>query len=179
MAEEDITEIKVFGNDDESLKTLGQLLSNETSRKIIQLLTHKEMYTNQISKKLGIQMNITIFHLKKLVELGLLIVTHKQIVKKGVDHKYYKMVPNMFVTSTQPKKELHENGFLKKFFKDGIKFTSIILATIISFFIYDELDIEAVLGYPSDVKDLSLEIPFLVIIFGLIILLILKKNRKN
>ena len=130
MTEENNTKIRVFGNDDESLKILGQLLSTETSRKIIQLLTQEEMYINQISKKLGIQMNITIFHLKKLEELGLLIVTHKQIVKKGVDHKYYKMVPNMFVTATQTKKEVHENEFLKKFFKEGVKFLTVTIAVI-------------------------------------------------
>jgi len=177
LTDENSTEIKVFGNDDESLKTLGQLLSSETSRKIIHLLTREEMYTNQISMKLGIQMNTTVFHLKKLVEVGLVTVTHKKIVKKGVDHKYYKMVPNMFVTSTQSKKEVHENGFLKKFFKDGIKFASIGILTFSVFMITDFKRFlypnEFALDFPV------LVIPLTVLIIGLIIERILSRKKKG
>ena len=163
MTDENSTEIKVFGNDDESLKTLGQLLSSETSRKIIQLLTQEEMYTNQISKKLGIQMNTIVFHMKKLVEVGLVTVTHKQIVKKGVDHKYYKMMPNIFVTSIQSKKEIHENGFLKKFFKEGIKFSFIPIIAIMSLFTQHTFD-NSGLDVAKSNND--------VIIIGLIIIII-------
>lgn len=177
------TKIKVFGTDDESLKTLGQLLSNETSRKIIQVLTQEEMYTNQISKKLGIQMNITIFHLKKLEELGLVTVTHKRIVKKGVDHKYYKMIPNMFVTSTQTKKEVHKNGFLKKFFKDNVKILTVSLVFASWFFsnkILEGFDLQGVDSSPIQINKDSLSV-----VVGLIVILILlgcsklkqKRNR--
>lgn len=117
--------IKVFGNDEESLKILGQLLSNETSRKIIGLLTEKEMYTNEISKTLGIQMNLTIHHIQKLEEIGLLTVRHKPIVRKGVDHKFYKVIPNLFVTQSHTTQEMQDNKFFKKFFKEGIKFAVI------------------------------------------------------
>lgn len=166
---DDNTDIRVFGNDDESLRILGQLLSSETSRKIIQILIKEEMYANQISNKLGIQINTILFHLKKLADLGLVTVTHKQIVKKGVDHKYYKMIPNIFVTVTLPKKEIHEKGFLKRIFRDGVKFTIIGIAGIISFIIPHEFYSRNTWSGLYIENELSLELPLLVITIGLII----------
>lgn len=177
----------MFGNDDESLRILGQLLSSETSRKIIQLLIQEEMYTNQISKRLGIQMNTISFHMKKLVEVGLVTVTHKQIIKKGIDHKFYKMVPNIFVTATLPKKEIHENGFLKKIFKEGIKLTVIAIA---SFFVWDIFNItdetspgKIVLNnktypHPEVFTELLILVPIIIIVCG-IILIWFKKIKKR
>jgi len=182
LTEEDNTNIRVFGNDDESLRILGQILSNETSRKIIQLLTQEEMYTNQISKRLGIQMNTIIFHLKKLVEVGLVTVTHKQIIKKGVDHKYYKMIPNIFVTSTQPKKEVHANGFLKKFFKEGIKFAAIGFLSIITWKYFVTLHIPEINNNYNLVESTSENLTIPIIIFsiiGVLIYLYLKKRKKG
>lgn len=140
MTDKDITKIKVFGNDEDSLKTLGQLLSNETSRKIISCLNGNEMYINQISKTCGIQMNLTIHHIKKLEEVGLVSVVEKPIVRKGVNHKFYKMVPNIFVNTTQTKQEMKEKGFFKRFFKDGVKIAGVGLSTwfILRFFQYQQ-----------------------------------------
>lgn len=56
--------IKVFSSEDERLKVLGELLSNKSSRDIIRLLSHKEMYTNEIAKKLDMRSNLVIHYLK-------------------------------------------------------------------------------------------------------------------
>ena len=128
---EDFDKIKVFSSEDEKLKLLGELLSNKSSRDIIKLLSKKEMYTNEIAKKLDIRANLVIHHLKKLEELGLLEITHKKIVKKGSNHRYFKMIPNLFIISNHEKKEINKNGFLKKFFKKSIKFATIGLAGVI------------------------------------------------
>ena len=120
--------IKVFDSDDKSLKLLGELLSNDTSRRIIKLLIENESYTNEISKKLDIRVSLVIHHLKKLEELGVLEITHKQIVKKGNDHRYFRMVPGLFLAPSKSKEEIEKSGFLKKIFKEGIKFSSILIA---------------------------------------------------
>lgn len=206
LTEENSTKIKVFGNDDESLKILGQLLSNETSRKIISCLNGNEMYINQISKACGIQMNLVIHHIKKLEEVGLVTITEKPIVRKGVDHKFYKMVPNVFVNTTQTKEEMKENGFFKKFFKDGIKFMAIIIAAITSFKITEPYEITHKITIPTesqaDVTPFSSEsingtasyvtteiivgdvlsqffITGIIITLGLFLILINKKRKKS
>jgi len=50
-----LDKIKVFSSEDENLKVLGELLSNKSSRGIIKLLLDKEMYTNEIAKKIRTQ----------------------------------------------------------------------------------------------------------------------------
>lgn len=137
--EENIDKIKIFSSDDEKLKILGELLSNKSSRDIIKLLNENEMYTNEIAVKLDLRTNLVIHHLKKLEELGLLEIRNKRISKKGNEHRFFKMIPNFIVTSNHTKKETEEKGFLSKIFKDGIKFVSIGIGGIVSFFISNAL----------------------------------------
>lgn len=127
---ENIDKIKIISSEDEKLKILGELLSNKSSRDIIKLLMNKKMYTNEIATKLDIRISLVIHHLRKLEELELLEITHKSIVRKGNKHRYFKMIPNLFLLPTQSKEEIHKNGFLKKFFKDGIKFVAVFLVVI-------------------------------------------------
>ena len=91
LENDDNIDIKIFGSEDESLKLLGELLSNKTSRKMIKLLMDQEMYANQIAKKLDLRPNIVLHHLKKLDELKLLEITHNKIIRKGQEHKFYKI----------------------------------------------------------------------------------------
>lgn len=122
--------IKVFGSDDESLKILGELLSNETSRKIIRSLIEKEMYTNELSTKLGIRVSLIIHHLKKLENLGLLEISRKQIVRKGNNHRYFRMIPNVFLSPNESKEDIETKGTLRRFFRDGVKFMMILVASL-------------------------------------------------
>ena len=130
MAED---EIKVFDANDQNLKMLGELLANESSRNIIKLLINKQMYTNEIAKKLDMRVSLVIHHLKKMEDLELLEITHKQIVRKGNNHRYFKMVPNLFLTPGHTQEENEEKGTLKKFFREGIKFSCLALS---GFFTY-------------------------------------------
>lgn len=171
--------IKIFDDEDNKLKLLGELLSNDTSRRIIKMLIGKESYTNEISKKLDIRVSLVIHHLKKLEELGVLEITHKQIVRKGNNHRYFRMIPGLFLVPSKTKEEIEESGFLKKFFREGIKFTGIGLMAITSFLTYNKIQTEITWANTHDVSSMSLEIPFLIIIIGLSILLILNKKRKG
>lgn len=126
--------IKVFDSDDKSLKILGELLSNDTSRKIIRMLIGKECYTNELATKLDIRVSLVIHHLKKLEELGLLDINHKQIVKKGNNHRYFKINAPFLIIPDKTKEELEEKGILKKIFRDGITFFGFGCALVISWF---------------------------------------------
>lgn len=133
--DENYDKIKVFSSDDDKLKLLGELLSNQVSRDIIRLLIEKEMYVNEIANKLGTQFSLISHHLKKMEELGLLSINKKKIIKKGQMHKYYKMSPGIFLLPNHAKDNVHDTGILKKIFRDGIKFASI---AIVSFIIWTQ-----------------------------------------
>lgn len=126
--------IRAFGSDD-NLKALGELLSNDTSRKIISALMKQEMYTNEISTKLDMRVSLVIHHLKKMEELGLLDITNKKIIRRGQEHRFFKMNFDIFITLKNTKEDIKEKGFLKRIFRDGIKFASIGLA---AFFIWTQ-----------------------------------------
>ena len=118
-------EIKVFDGDDKSLKILGELLSNDTSRSIIKALMQKEMYTNEIATKLNIRVSLVIHHLKKLEELGLVDIANKQIVKKGNHHRYFKISKRLFIVPDMNKQQIKKSGLLERTFKTTIKLTTV------------------------------------------------------
>jgi len=48
----DMTEkIEIFSTDDEKIKSFGELLTNDSSRSILQLLFKEEMTANEIAQK--------------------------------------------------------------------------------------------------------------------------------
>lgn len=126
--------IKIFDKNDKSLKMIGELLSNDSSRQIIRCLIEKEMYTNEIAKKLQLRVSLVIHHLKKLEELELLEITEKQIVKNGNKHKFYRMVPNLGISPNHSEEELKENGFFKKIFNSGVKISVVAFGCLTSWF---------------------------------------------
>ena len=158
--------IKVFASDD-NLKSLGELLSNETSRKIIMNLMNNEMYTNEIATKLDIRVSLVIHHLRKLEELGLVEIVDKKIKRKGEKHRFFKMNFDIFITLDKNKEDVDKKGILKRIFRDGIKFTSIGLAAIISYIIPQQFYSKNTWSVLDNMDELSIELPLIIIIIGL------------
>lgn len=177
--------IKVFGSHREFLKTVGELLSNDTSLDIINELIENQMYINEIAVKLRMKSNKVIHHLKKLRELGLLTITSKPITKKGNEHKYFKMTNKIFILLDMTIIEIEEQGILKKIFKDGIKFASIGVAFCVALFVNikntNVTNYPAAFGKPETTENHLdfLVIPLIVVIIGLIIERILARKKRK
>lgn len=175
----DNTKIKVFDSDDDSLKILGELLSNDTSRKIIKALIEKEMYTNEIAVTLDIGVSLVIHHLNKMQEIGIVDINHKQIVKKGNEHRYFRVIPGLFVMPNESKEAIQEKGTLKKIFKEGIKFSSIFALGFIPIIIEFTSRVQSKnIDYDLNmVSSSSISFGLFIIILGLIIdrIVLLKK----
>lgn len=133
----DFDKIKVFSSDDEKLKILGELLSNKSSRDIIRLLSENEMYTNEIAVKLDLRPNLVIHHLQKMKSIGLLEITNKKITRKGEEHRFFKIPSGIFIVPNESK-NIKENGLLKRFFKNGIKFVAIGIAAVIPWIVTED-----------------------------------------
>jgi len=191
----DENKIKVFASDD-NLKSLGELLSNETSRKIIMNLMASEMYTNEIATKLDIRVSLVIHHLRKLEELGLLEIIDKKIKRKGEKHKFFKMNFDIFITLDKNKDEIKENGILKRIFKEGIKLCSVFLVTVVGISIFTKANITKPREIIHDNDDIILDlvkIPIenittfqyewiiipIVVIISSVIFIFLKKRKKG
>ena len=83
--------VEILSTDDEKLKLIGSLLSNDVSRNILKLLFEQEMTANDIAKKMEMLLSLAIFHLQKMQEAGIVTISKIGKNSKGRDMKYYGM----------------------------------------------------------------------------------------
>ena len=121
-----MTRVKIIYMSDEYLSKLGQLLTDESSRKIMSAIAKKELYTSEIAKATGLGVSLVIYHLNKMKELELIDTVEKPIrVRKTKDHKYYKIRTDIMLSITRgPEKK----DRIKSIFKEGVKFACIGMA---------------------------------------------------
>ena len=169
MGEEEKFKIKPLTTD-ESLKTLGELLSNESSRRIIKALIDCEMYVNEIAKKLDLRSNLIVHHLRKMESIGLLEITYKRITKKGIEHRFFRIPKGLLVL---PNAQKEDKDRLFKRIQGGVKFVAIIVSALIPLALQvaivpseskDDLDSDHGITF-SDALVMSL----IIIIIGLVI----------
>lgn len=89
--------IKVMSVDDEKIKTVGEILSNDSSRAILKILADKEMSANQISQDTDLSIALVAFHLKKMQDVGIIKMTSTGKSVKGQDVKYYSATNQSFL----------------------------------------------------------------------------------
>jgi len=166
--------IKTFSIKDKSLKQLGELLANETSRSIIILLAEEELYVNQIAETLNMRVSLVIHHLQKLEGLGILDIVEKPITRKTKNHRFFRMRTNIFLEFLEDKK-------IKQVFKEGLKFASIGVAALISSTIPHDFFSRDTWSGLNNVNEYSSELPLMVITIGLVIerIHIYFKNKKK
>lgn len=155
------------------LKDVSELFANENAQDIIMLLVESEMYVNEIALKLELRVSVVVYHLKKLGELGFLTKTEKPISKRTKNHTFYKINIDAFTVILR-KKDDKEDGksFLKKIFKDTVKFAGVGIAGVATWF---------GINMPSDRIETNLSLPIIitaiVIGFGLIMIYFSKKHK--
>ena len=176
-------EVKVFGADDRSLKLLGELLSNDTSRKIIRQLIEKQMYTNELATKLDIPISLVMHHLKKLEELNLVDVEEKQITKKTKKHKFFRMSGKIFVLPNDSGVEMRETGSLGRILQEKVRYTIIGAAALFAFILTRSQDGSMAFA-PQELPAVpfyleSTFVPFLIVIAGLVIERVVQHKKKK
>ena len=112
--EDELTEkIKILATDDEKIKSFGELLTNDSSREILQLLFNEELSATQIAQKTGISLQLVKYHLIKLQDLGIVKISKIEKNSKSQDMKIYTatkfsivIVPPKFSEKTKESKLL-------------------------------------------------------------------------
>ncbi len=92
----------LFSLEDEKAKKLGEVISNPTCKKIVNLLAEREMSETEISGELGIPINTVDYNIKKLVEAGIVDKATRWWSVKGKRIETYKVANKLIVIS--PKK---------------------------------------------------------------------------
>ena len=67
--------IEIFSTDDEKIKSFGELLTNDSSRKILQILFKEEMTANEIAQKTGESLQLVKYHINKMQDMGIIKVS--------------------------------------------------------------------------------------------------------
>lgn len=81
--------IDILSTEDEKLKTVGEILSSDSSRQILKLLFNNSLSANQISQKTELSLPLVIHHLKKMQSAGVVKITNVGKNTKSHDVKFY------------------------------------------------------------------------------------------
>ncbi len=127
MGKDEDLRIKVFSSD-ESLKVLGEILGNESGRSIVKALISREMYVNEIAKKLGLRPNLVVHHLHKMESIGLVDITYKRITKKGIEHRHFGIPKGLLALPGMQEED--EDRLLRRIL-GGVKFVVIGIAGLV------------------------------------------------
>ncbi len=132
----DIDIVKIYSNDDEKMQKLGHILGTPKSRKIYGILIDKELNAKEIGKLIDNEDNPRlpnlIYHLDKMVDIGLLTVEQRIQRKNGPVLKYYKAVPFVLIVPKDHVEKAQKSKTLRNTFKRVFKFVVIPTATLVS-----------------------------------------------
>ena len=134
LPDDELTEnIKILATDDEKIKSFGEILSNDSSREILQLLFNDELTASQIAQKSNVSLQLVKYHLNKLQDLGVVKVSKIEKNSKSQDMKIYTaskfsivIVPPKFSEKTK------ESKLLVRSFRNIYKVAGLGIATGLS-----------------------------------------------
>jgi len=90
LPNDELTEnIKILATDDEKIKSFGEILTNDSSREILQLLFNDELTASQIAQKSDVSLQLVKYHLNKLEDLGVVKISRIEKNSKSQDMKIY------------------------------------------------------------------------------------------
>ena len=132
--DDELTEqIKILATDDEKIKLFGELFTNDSSRKILQLLFNEELTATQVAQKTDTSLQLVKYHLNKLQDLGIVKISEIRKNSKSKDMKIYTatkfsivIVPPKFSEKTK------ESKLLVRSFRHIYKITGLAIATGLS-----------------------------------------------
>jgi DNA-binding transcriptional ArsR family regulator len=101
----------LFSLEDEESKKLGEVISNATCRKIVNLLAEKEASEGEIAQELKLPINTIEYNLKKLLEARIIEKSKHFWSKKGKKMPTYKVAKKLIVIA--PKKSSSSNIYSK------------------------------------------------------------------
>ena len=81
--------VEILSTEDLKLKSIGEILSSDSSRAILKILFNDSLTANQISQKTEISLPLVIYHLKKMQDAGVVKITNIGKNTKSHDMKFY------------------------------------------------------------------------------------------
>ena len=142
----------VFAVDDNRLEKLGQIFGSKTSRKIIGNLIEKEMTALQISKELGLGLNLVLYHLNKMLKLQIISVAKTTKNSRGHKVKHYRAKKAVMIFSKNTKNKAEKSKMFSDIIKRVTRFSAIGMAGAFTWFVTriaaQSIEFDTALKYP-------------------------------
>ena len=128
-----IENIKILATDDEKIKSFGEILTNDSSREILQLLFNDELTASQIAQKSDVSLQLVKYHLNKLQDLGVVKISRIEKNSKSQDMKIY-TASKFSIVIVPPKlsEKTKESKLLVRSFRNIYKVAGLGIATSFS-----------------------------------------------
>jgi DNA-binding transcriptional ArsR family regulator len=81
--------VEILSTEDSKLKSIGEILSSDSSRAILKILFNDSLTANQISQKTETSLPLVIYHLKKMQDAGVVKIANVGKNTKSHDMKFY------------------------------------------------------------------------------------------
>ena len=121
--------IEILSTEDDKIKSIGEILSNDSSRSILKLLLDDTMTANQVAQKAGISLPLAIYHIKKMQDLEIIGVA----TANGNDTKYYTSTKFAFIiTSARASERARSSKSLFNSLRKIYRFGAIGIAGLVS-----------------------------------------------
>lgn len=127
--------VEIFSTDDERLKIIGEILSNQTSRTILKLLILHELPTHEIIQQTGFSLSLILHHVNKMLDVKLVKISKISKSSKGQDMKYYKAKQGIIILPQIPSQKAKSSKLFQKSLKRILRFCSIGIVGIASWFV--------------------------------------------
>ncbi len=157
--DDDIPKVKLFSGE-ETIKLLGEILANPLGKKLVKVLKKGPYIKNEMAKILDVPFPLIAHHLTKLIEMDCVEHSKKMIGKGKVPRNAYKLKGNLWTFDPENlEDERIDDNKLRRFFKDSVKFASVVFTGIITYFgltssyIKTEIDIDSVI-ISDDLSDI-------------------------
>jgi len=132
----DINEkVEVFSNDDERLQSIGEILSNASSRGILKLLIANELTAHEIVQKTNLSLSLVLHHLNKMQTTGIVKISKITQTSKGQDMKHYTAKAGIMILPQTVSEKAKTSKSFQNSLKRIMKFSSIGIAGIVSWYL--------------------------------------------
>ena len=113
-----VDDVEIFSTDDQNLKMLAEVISNESSRRILSLLFKNEMTANGIATHTGISLPLVRYHLEKMQRIRLVVISKVEKNSKAHDMNYYKSSKlGVVITHPDVTEKARQSKLLKRSFR--------------------------------------------------------------
>lgn len=183
--------IEILSNEDERLKLIGEILSNESSRNIFKLLISDELTAYEIVKKTNLSLSLVLHHINKMRSAGIVKISKISQTIRNQDMKHYTAKSGILILPQTISEKAKTSKTFQNSLKRIMRFSSIGIAAIASWFLTQPFISEPTAPRPTlppyllpfDVTSqtqlfLPLTASLVVIIIGLIIERILSSRKK-